>query len=78
MGVVEDLVRGREAFERRDWATAYARLAEADAEEPLPTNALATWATAAHLLGRTDDCLRVLQRAFQQHVDAGEVERAIR
>lgn len=78
MGVVEDLVRGREAFERRDWAAAYARLAEADAEQPLPAHALAMWATAAHLLGRTDACLRVLQRAFQQHVDAGEVERAVR
>jgi len=78
MGVVEDLVKGREAFERRDWAAAYTRLAEADAEEPLPAAALAMWATAAQLLGRTDACLRVLQRAFQQHVDAGELERAAR
>lgn len=78
MGVVEDLVRGREAFERRDWAAAYARLAEADAEQPLPAQALAMWATAAQLLGRTDACLRVLQRAFAQHVDADEVERAVR
>jgi DNA-binding NarL/FixJ family response regulator len=78
VGVVEDLVRGREAFESRDWAAAYHRLAEADAEQPLPADALAMWATAAHLLGRTDACLRVLQRAFQQHADAGEVERAVR
>ena len=78
MGVVEELARGREAFERRDWAAAYSRLSEADAEEPLPADVLALWGTAAHLLGRTDDCLRVMQRAFQQHVDAGEVEPAIR
>lgn len=78
VGVVQDLVRGREAFERRDWAVAYARLAEADADQPLPANALSMWATAAHLLGRTDACLRVLQRAFTQHVAAGEVERAVR
>ena len=51
VGVVQDLVRGREAFERRDWAAAYARLAEADADQPLPANALSMWATAAHLLG---------------------------
>ncbi|MCC2594358.1 hypothetical protein LKO27_13185 [Tessaracoccus sp. OS52] len=78
--MVEELNRGREAFERRDWATTYARLAEADAdaEEPLPTSALAMWATAAHLLGRTDACIRVLQRALQQHIDAAEVEPAIR
>lgn len=78
MGVVEDLARGREAFERRDWATAYARLAEADTEQPLPAVALAMWATAAHLLGRTDACLRVMQRAFQQHLEAGELEPAVR
>jgi DNA-binding CsgD family transcriptional regulator len=78
VGVVEDLARGREAFERRDWAAAYSRLSEADAEEPLPPDVLALWGTAAHLLGRTDDVLRVLQRAFHQHVDAGEVEPAVR
>jgi ATP/maltotriose-dependent transcriptional regulator MalT len=78
VGVIEDLARSREAYERRDWAAAYSHLSEADAGGPLPADALAMWATAAHLLGRTDDCLRVLHRAFQQCVDDGEVERAVR
>ncbi|NDL57574.1 LuxR family transcriptional regulator [Phytoactinopolyspora mesophila] len=78
MGVVEELARSREAYERRDWAAAYGHLSEADADGPLPADALAMWATAAHLLGRTDDCLRALQRAFQQHLDDGDMERAIR
>lgn len=78
MGVVEELARGREAFERRDWTTAYAHLAEADAEDALPAEALSMWAAAAYLLGHTDDCLRVLQRAFRHHLSAGASERAIR
>jgi DNA-binding CsgD family transcriptional regulator len=77
MGVVEDLVRARETYERGDWTAAY------DAWSGAPTDTLGVadldgLATSAFLVGRTDDCLAALQRAFQLHVDAGDLPAAVR
>ena len=35
-------------------------------------------AMAAYLLGRKNDCIQALQRAYQAHIDAGEIPAAVR
>ncbi|TCC05772.1 helix-turn-helix transcriptional regulator [Kribbella soli] len=81
MGIVDDLQRARSAFERRDWAVAYERLAAVDREAGatgLGPDELGTLATAAFLLGDTDACIRALQRGYRLQTDAGNVLGAIR
>src|SRR5688572_25436382 len=77
MGVVEELVRGREAFERREWAVAYDRLATLDPAE-LTAEDLAALGAAAFLLGDREAAVQALQRAFQRHVDQGATVAAAR
>ncbi|UMG91630.1 hypothetical protein [Nocardioides sp. TF02-7] len=77
MGVVEELVRARETYERGDWAAAY------EAWSGTPPDAmnaadLGALATTAFLLGRTDDSISALQRAFRLEVAAGEPTAAVR
>jgi DNA-binding CsgD family transcriptional regulator len=76
MGVVESLARARDAYERREWATAYETLADHDA--PLDPEDLARLATAAYLLGRHQDCLSAMQRAHKACAEAGDVLGAVR
>ncbi|HEY9337756.1 MAG TPA: LuxR C-terminal-related transcriptional regulator, partial [Kribbella sp.] len=80
MGIVDDLQRARSAYERRDWASAYDRLATVDGEpgSALGPDELMTLATAAFLLGDTDSCIRALQRGYRLRTDAGEVLGAVR
>lgn len=78
MGVVEELIQGREAYELREWATAYDRLQGLDASGVLAAEDLSRWATAAFLLGRNDTCAEVLQRAHKAHVADGDVASAAR
>ena len=76
MGVVEDLATAREAYERREWATAYETLVDLDSTlEPADLSRLAT---AAYLLGRRQDSVQALQRAYQTSVDAGDLATAVR
>lgn len=77
MGVVEDLAQAREAYERRDWMAAYAALSAAD-PVALGGADYARLATAAALLGRHNDCVQALQRAYRLSLDAGEVLAAAR
>ena len=76
MGVVDDLARARDAYERREWAAAYETLADLDTA--LDGADLSRMATAAFLLGRRQDCLKVMQRAFQASLDADDVLTAAR
>ncbi len=76
MGVVEDLARARDAYERREWAAAYETLVDLDVS--LDPDDTARLATAAYLLGRRQDCLRALQRASQVCLDADDVPGAVR
>ena len=80
MGIVDDLQRARSAYERRDWASAYDRLATVDGEpgSALGPDELMTLATTAFLLGDTDSCIRALQRGYRLRTDAGEVLGAVR
>lgn len=77
MGVVEDLKRAREAFERREWVAAYEGLSDRDASA-LTAEDFTRLATSAYLLGRGNDAVQALQRAYQVSVDAGETLAAVR
>ena len=77
MGVVDDLAVAREAYERRDWMAAYDALSAAD-PDGLDGEDYARLAVAADLMGRHNDCVQALQRAYQLHLDAGDVLAAAR
>ena len=53
-------------------------LSEADRAVPLAAEDLELLATSAYMLGREDDCMRILGRAFQRHSDDGTTLRAAR
>jgi DNA-binding NarL/FixJ family response regulator len=69
------LVQGREAFGRRDWATAFQRLQGAGELGPEDTMALAT---AAFLVGEADAAIRAWQHGYQERVRAGDGLGAVR
>jgi DNA-binding NarL/FixJ family response regulator len=75
--VVEELVRAREAFDRRDWVAAYEGLSAAGNDALLAAD-FADLATAAFLVGRHNDCIQALQRAHQANLDAGDQPAAVR
>ena len=77
MDVVEELLRAREAFDRRDWVAAYEGLSAAGSDALLAAD-FAELATAAFLVGRHNDCIQALQRAHQAHLDAGDQKAAVR
>ena len=77
MNVVEELLRAREAFDRRDWVAAYEGLSAAGNDALLAAD-FADLATAAFLVGRHNDCIQALQRAYQAHLEAGDQQAAAR
>jgi ATP/maltotriose-dependent transcriptional regulator MalT len=77
MGVVEELVRAREAYDRREWVTAYDGLSDTSTDELSATD-FARLATAAYLLGRRNDCVQALQRAYAASIAHGDVPAAVR
>lgn len=77
MGVIEELHRAREAYERREWVTAYRALSDLDDAE-LAAEDFAALAITAYLLGRRNDCVQALQRAYQAHLHAGDRLGAVR
>ncbi|MEP6649378.1 MAG: LuxR C-terminal-related transcriptional regulator [Lapillicoccus sp.] len=77
MGVVEELVKGREAFERREWVGAYDQLSAIDPGQLSPDDVLRL-GMAAYLSGDDDACVRALQQAYQAELDAGESLGAVR
>ncbi|RYU08828.1 LuxR family transcriptional regulator [Nocardioides iriomotensis] len=77
MGVVDGLRAAREAYERRDWLAAYDVLSDVEPED-LGADDFARLATTAHLLGRRNDAVLAMQRAYQAHLGAGEVLAAVR
>jgi DNA-binding CsgD family transcriptional regulator len=72
------LERGREHYERREWADAFQALSRADEAADLPPGDLELMAMSAYLVGRDDDYLRTLERAHQAHLDRHERHRAVR
>jgi DNA-binding NarL/FixJ family response regulator len=77
MGVVDDLHRAREAYQRRDWLAAYWTPSEVD-ESTLTAADFTTLATTAYLLGRHNDCVQASQRAYQLNAAQGEPRAAAR
>jgi hypothetical protein len=75
--VVDDLNQAREAYERREWVAAYQALADLDSPE-MRADDFSALATTAYLLGRRNDCVQALQRAFQAHLDARDDPAAAR
>jgi DNA-binding CsgD family transcriptional regulator len=73
-----ELERGRDFYARRAWMDTYTSLSQADLATPLGAEDLELLATSAFMLGRDDDCLDGLERAYHVHLDAGEALRAVR
>jgi DNA-binding NarL/FixJ family response regulator len=77
MGVVEELVRARDAYDRHDWLSAYEGLSEAGPDS-LSAPDFVRLATVAFLLGHNNDCVQAMQRAHRLHLDAGDLVAAAR
>lgn len=74
----DGLDRGRDAFDRQAWRRAYEDLAEADQDEPLEVDDLERLASAAYLVGQSDQSSDVWARAHEECARIGEVARAAR
>jgi hypothetical protein len=72
------LDRGRRFYEARAWRDAYDELAQADGASPLGAADVELLATCAYMLGSEDEWMRKPERAHHLHVDAGEIQRAVR
>lgn len=65
-----------DACSRRAWGEAYARLTEADAQQPLSPQHLEQLALAAHCIGKTDESSDAWGRAHTGYLAAGDLENA--
>ncbi len=74
----DELEEGRESYASSAWATAYESLVRADELEPLTAADLELLATSAYMLGREDEWMRILERAYHRHSADGERRRAAR
>jgi DNA-binding CsgD family transcriptional regulator len=73
---VDELERGREAYENRAWLDAYDALSRADAASPLEAADIELLATSAALVGERDAHLSLLERLHKLRLEAGDMERA--
>jgi len=78
MNTTADLERGHAAYSSSRWQDAYALLSETDRATPLAAEDLVLLATSSYMLGREDDCIRILGRAFQRYSDDGVMLHAAR
>ena len=62
----EELGRGRESYAGSHWAGAYASLTRADELDSLSADDLVLLAISAYMLGREDECLRMLERVEEE------------
>ena len=74
----DELERGRESYSSSAWVTAYDSLSRADQLSPLGAKDLELLATAAYMLGRENEWMRILERAHLGYSAAGENRRAVR
>ena len=77
MGVVDELVRAREAYDRHEWVAAYDGLSDLSPAE-LTADDFGRLAMAAFLRGRPNDCIQALQRAHAAQLAGGDVAGAVR
>ena len=78
MDVAANLELAREYHRRQAWADACDSFAAIDRVAPLAIEDLGRLAESAHVLGRVDEAVRLLQRVYQVRVDAGDTGRAVR
>jgi tetratricopeptide (TPR) repeat protein len=71
------LGQARELHAQSRWTEAYAQFSAADRAERLDAEDLERYAEAAQILGRGDEAIRLLRRAFNTRIDAGELDRAM-
>ncbi|HEX7005270.1 MAG TPA: LuxR C-terminal-related transcriptional regulator [Trueperaceae bacterium] len=74
----ELLLRGRTAYEARDWVTAFESLSDADGLEQLSAVDLEMCALAAFLTGHNEEFRRCLGRAYQEYLARREDRAAAR
>jgi DNA-binding CsgD family transcriptional regulator len=72
------LDRARRSYGQRAWADAYQAFSFADQEKLLEAEDLELLAMTAYLVGRDDEYLRTLERAYNAHNNAGQCARAVR
>jgi len=72
----DQLQQGRDACAARSWSAAVEALSLADQSQPLEPPDLELLATALFMVGREDDHMEVLARAYQSHLEAGALPRA--
>ncbi len=72
------LADGRAAFARAEWRDAHALLAEADADVALAPEDLELLARSAYMLGRDDEYVAALERAYRAYLAAGRLPAAVR
>ena len=69
--------QARELHAQSRWAEACVQFAAADRAEQLDADDLERYAEAAQILGRGDEAIQLLRRAFNLRIAAREVDRAI-
>jgi len=74
----DDLERGRELYSNSAWATAYESLSRADQLAPLAAEDLELLATSAYMLGRENEWMHVLERAYRGYSEGAQAHRAVR
>lgn len=72
----DPLEAARAAARRHDWTSAFQLFESAGAD--MDPGDLETWATAGYLLGRVDDALEALERAYRKNEEAGATGDAAR
>jgi len=78
MGGVPDLDRGRTSYADEAWQRAFDSFASADRNEPLAAEDLEMLARSAYMLGRDDDYVGGLERAYNAFIDRSDVPSAVR
>jgi DNA-binding CsgD family transcriptional regulator len=76
--VQDNLRQGRESYRRRAWGDVYRSLLLADQKAPLEVEDLELLATATYLVGRDLEFCRILDRAYQAHLEVGDPPGAAR
>lgn len=73
-----ELDRAREFYRQQAWVDACEVFEAIDRSVPLAIDDLERLAECAHILGRGDEAVRLLQRVYRAHVDAGRLGKAVR
>lgn len=78
MTTASDLELGRTCYREQSWVSAFDALERADRKQPLCAGDLERLAQSAYMVGRDEDYVGALERAFQLYTDSGDVPRAVR